>query len=87
LGIDDLWQDHGGTYVVTRPIAGGSLESLSASKGVRSSEKTLDWWRRFNDPVLDRLVDQALRANPNVRTAGLRIMEARAQLGIAGSSL
>jgi outer membrane protein TolC len=37
--------------------------------------------------VLDRLVAEALRANPNVRTAGLRIMEARAQLGIAGSSL
>jgi multidrug efflux system outer membrane protein len=66
---------------------GGSLEPLSAATGARSSEKTLEWWRRFNDPVLDRLVDQALRANPNVRTAGLRIMEARAQLGIAGSSL
>ena len=37
--------------------------------------------------MLDRLVAQALRVNPNVRTAGLRIMEARAQLGIAGSSL
>ena len=66
---------------------GGSLEPLSTTKGARSSETTLEWWRRFNDPVLDRLVAEALRANPNVRTAGLRIMEARAQLGIAGSSL
>ena len=34
-----------------------------------------------------RLVAEAQRVNPNVRTAGLRIMEARAQLGIAGSAL
>jgi len=67
---------------------GGSLQPLSSTaNGARSSEQTLEWWRRFNDPVLDRLVAEALRVNPNVRTAGLRIMEARAQLGIAGSSL
>ena len=66
---------------------GGSLEPLSTATAARSSEKTIEWWRRFNDPVLDRLVAQALLVNPNVRTAGLRIMEARAQLGIAGSSL
>jgi outer membrane protein, multidrug efflux system len=66
---------------------GGSLKALSTAQAAASSEKTLEWWRRFDDPVLDRLVAEALRANPNVRTAGLRIMEARAQLGIAGSSL
>ena len=67
---------------------GGSLESLAAEPtGARSSEQTHEWWRNFNDPVLDQLVAEAQRVNPNVRTAGLRIMEARAQLGIAGSTL
>ncbi len=37
--------------------------------------------------MLDQLIAEAQRANPSVRTAGLRIMEARAQLGIAGSTL
>jgi NodT family efflux transporter outer membrane factor (OMF) lipoprotein len=46
-----------------------------------------DWWRHFNDPALDALVAEAQRLNPGVRTAGLRIMEARARLGIAGSAL
>ncbi|HET9700023.1 MAG TPA: efflux transporter outer membrane subunit [Burkholderiales bacterium] len=46
-----------------------------------------EWWRNFDDPALDRLVAEAQRLNPGVRTAGLRIMEARAQLGIAGSAL
>jgi hypothetical protein len=36
--------------------------------------------------VLAALIDEALRANPSVRTAGLRILEARAQLGIATST-
>ena len=35
----------------------------------------------FGDPVLDFLVAEAQRLNPGVRTAGLRILEARAQLG------
>ena len=46
-----------------------------------------EWWRNFNDPALDQLVAEAQRLNPGVRTAGMRIMEARAQLGIAGSAL
>jgi len=44
------------------------------------------WWRNFDDPVLDRLVAEAQRVNPGVRIAGMRIMEARAQLGIADST-
>jgi outer membrane protein, multidrug efflux system len=45
------------------------------------------WWQNFGDPVLDTLVAEAQRNNLDVRTAGLRILEARAQLGIAGSGL
>jgi multidrug efflux system outer membrane protein len=46
-----------------------------------------DWWRNFHDPVLEQLVEEAQRLNPGVRTAGIRILESRAQLGIAGSGL
>jgi outer membrane protein, multidrug efflux system len=66
---------------------GGSLESLDAeTRGLRSG-LLQEWWQSFNDPVLDHLIAEAQRVNPNVRTAGMRIMEARAQLGIAGSTL
>jgi outer membrane protein, multidrug efflux system len=65
---------------------GGSLAPLVAeSRGPRNGQAQ-EWWRNFNDPVLDHLITEAQRVNPNVRTAGLRIMEARAQLGIAGST-
>ncbi len=42
-----------------------------------------EWWKVFNDPVLDRLIDRAYRENLTLRIAGIRILEARAQLGIA----
>jgi hypothetical protein len=45
------------------------------------------WWQVFNDPALDQVVAEAQRSNPSVAIAGARIMEARAQLGIAGSGL
>jgi NodT family efflux transporter outer membrane factor (OMF) lipoprotein len=65
-----------------------SLRSLNEMPQVpRPSQSHAEWWRHFNDPVLDQFVAEAQRANLNVRTAGLRIMEARAQLGIAGSTL
>ena len=41
------------------------------------------WWRVFEDPVLDQLVETAWQENNNLEIAGLRILEARAQLGIA----
>lgn len=41
------------------------------------------WWKTFNDPALDRLVELAYRQNLPLQVAGLRIVEARAQLGIA----
>jgi NodT family efflux transporter outer membrane factor (OMF) lipoprotein len=42
-----------------------------------------EWWRSFNDPVLDRLVELAYRQNLNLQVTALRILEARARLGYA----
>jgi NodT family efflux transporter outer membrane factor (OMF) lipoprotein len=41
------------------------------------------WWRAFNDTTLNRLVELAYRQNLPLQIAGLRILEARAQLGVA----
>lgn len=38
------------------------------------------WWRAFNDPVLNHLVEMAYHQNLPLQVAGLRVMEARAQL-------
>ena len=65
----------------------GSLDSLTAEERGLPKAQTEEWWRNFHDPVLDRLIAEAQRVNPDVRTAGMRILEARAQLVIAGSLL
>ena len=36
-----------------------------------------DWWRSFNDPVLDRLVETALNNNTDIAIATARVEEAR----------
>ncbi len=46
-----------------------------------------NWWKVFKDPVLDHLVDTAYHENLNLRIAGVRVLEARAQLGIATGQL
>ncbi len=44
------------------------------------------WWQLFDDPVLNELIAIARRDNPTLHIAGLRILESRAALGIAGST-
>ena len=36
-----------------------------------------DWWKLFNDPVLDRLEAQALTANPDLQAAAERFVQSR----------
>ncbi len=38
------------------------------------------WWKIFQDPVLDRLVETAYRSNLSLQIAGARVLQARAQL-------
>lgn len=45
------------------------------------------WWTVFNDSTLNRLIQTAYQQNLTLRTAGARILEARAQLGIARGEL
>lgn len=41
------------------------------------------WWRRLNDPLLTELVDEALRASPDLRLAQARLRQARARRTVA----
>ena len=40
------------------------------------------WWTTFNDPVLNRLIEQAHQSNLDLRIAESRVREARAARGI-----
>ena len=61
--------------------------SPSLDQATRSSDQPdlRQWWSIFNDPVLDQLIADADANNTDIKIAGLRVIEARAQLGIAES--
>jgi NodT family efflux transporter outer membrane factor (OMF) lipoprotein len=44
-----------------------------------------DWWKAFNDPQLDRLVEQLLAKNPTLQSALARIRAAEAEVSSARS--
>ena len=46
------------------------------------SEELADayWWHSFNDPTLSQLIEVAWRNNPSLQSAGVRVVQARAQL-------
>lgn len=48
-------------------------------------EDIRQWWLALNDPLLSRLVNEALLANPELRGAQARLREARARRGVAAS--
>ena len=73
------------------PVADKWLESTdpsvksTAAVSLTSSEHRddWDWWTVFRDPILDRLIRIAYEQNLSLESAGTRVLEARAQLGVA----
>ena len=60
-----------------------SLGETGTARVSAESTTYRDWWKAFNDPVLDRLIARAYRDNLTLQQAGVRVLQARAQLGIA----
>jgi multidrug efflux system outer membrane protein len=48
---------------------------------------SLDWWRGFGAPELDRLIDKAAAASPDVQAAAARVVQADQAAQVSGSPL
>jgi NodT family efflux transporter outer membrane factor (OMF) lipoprotein len=66
----------------TAPVADRWLEADNPAVDSNRQEFR-DWWMVFNDSALTRLIQLAYQRNLTLQTAGVRVLEARAQLGIA----
>lgn len=64
------------------PVAPNWIDSAS-SKVKAGNDDLSKWWTVFNDPVLNALICDASKQNLTLRQAGYRILQARAQVGIA----
>ena len=57
---------------VSAAFANGSQTNMAPAP------TAVTWWRGFNDPMLNGLVDQAVTNNPDLRIATAHVLEARA---------
>jgi NodT family efflux transporter outer membrane factor (OMF) lipoprotein len=68
------------------PVADNWIEA--ADRRVRGEPDDLSqWWKVFNDPVLDDLICTAYHQNLTLRQAGFRVLESRALLCITVGNL
>lgn len=74
------------------PVVSQWLETNSPAASGQSgltarSAPVVKWWETFNDPTLNRLIADAYAQNLSLQIAGARVLQARAQLGIAFGEL
>lgn len=56
------------------------------SNGAPNAPQLDRWWRRFNDPLLDSLVAEALASNLDLAAASARVAQARAVRSASGAA-
>lgn len=67
------------TYQPPQYVVPASWKGSSPFVEARPSDGELrsDWWMLFNDPVLNKLEEQAMAANPDLQAAAERFVQAR----------
>ena len=73
----------GPDYVQPESPLGPNWYEAEFARYDTDAEQQVAWWKTLGDPVLDELIELAHRQNNNLKIAGLRVLESRAQLGIA----
>jgi outer membrane protein TolC len=68
------------------PVAGHWIDAYD-SRLCGDTGDLCCWWTVFRDPTLNQLIAHAYRQNISLKEAGFRILEARAQRGIAVGGL
>ena len=61
--------------------------ALSRAEVTPAAWPSYDWWHRYSDPQLDKLVDEALANSPSMRAAEARVRQAIAIAGLADAAL
>lgn len=65
-----------------------AIETASTWRGPPTTPRNgSPWWKRFEDPVLNRLVETALAQNLDIEQTMARVDQARAALRVAGAAL
>ncbi|MFY4728356.1 efflux transporter outer membrane subunit [Nitrospira sp. BLG_2] len=67
------------TYEPPQYVVPASWQGSSPFVVAKPSDDELrpDWWKLYEDPVLDQLVEQAIEANPDLQAAAERFVQSR----------
>ncbi|SMG60773.1 efflux transporter outer membrane subunit [Paraburkholderia susongensis] len=68
--------------LVNAPLANGALEGADPTLTSTRNMPTV-WWKLYDDPVLNGLVDEALKSNTDLRVAAANLARSREALGVA----
>jgi NodT family efflux transporter outer membrane factor (OMF) lipoprotein len=71
--------------VVNAPFANAPLDGAAGQSTVSPGAVPMHWWRLYDDPVLDDLVQQAMTSNTDLRVAAANLGRSRAALSVARS--
>ncbi len=74
IAVPASWQNTSAANT-NQPAQTAAADNLSA------------WWTRYNDPVLNQLISNALQTSPDIRTALSKIAQSRATRGVTKSDL
>ena len=69
--------------LVNAPLAHAPLDANGAP--VTPDPLPPDWWRLYDDPALNQLVEEALKSNTNLRVAAANLARSRAALAVANA--
>jgi len=68
--------------LVNAPLANAQIEGADATLTSRGNVPAV-WWKLYDDPVLNGLVDEALQSNTDLRVAAANLARSREALGVA----
>ncbi|MEJ0036574.1 MAG: efflux transporter outer membrane subunit [Gammaproteobacteria bacterium] len=78
----------GPNYAPPHPQMAASFRATAGLPSATAPQADLaSWWRAFGDPMLEKVVEQALAENLDLAQAVARVREARAAAGIARAAL
>jgi outer membrane protein, multidrug efflux system len=77
----------GPAYKSPSPIVAAAYRSQDQRAARQSLGPMSQWWKSFDDPVLDSLIERALSSNLDVESALSRVKESRAGLSAANAVL
>lgn len=73
------------TPIVEMPLTWRSETASGVKKGAAEANQLSEWWKTLDDPLLSRLVEEAIANNLDLKQAQARMRESRARRGLSNA--